>query len=307
MSSADPYLLLPLDGVRAIEASAGTGKTFTLATLVVRLVVEGGLRVGEILAVTFTEAATQELRSRIHKRLKMAEALVEADISDDASPEAALTSAVLAQHLARGEESADALRRRLRAAADEIDLAAIFTIHGFCARVLREHALETGQGFDAPELMASDAGLREAIAADLWRSHGVEPDAADDLLSLWSGGPLALAGDLSPLVRERVLRPALADLPDDPAPRLRAAGAALAHAFHAHGDDFRASLIEAVDSKILHGASYKADWITTLFADLRTWCAAGDHDAPFHHARLPHLHRERLICLLYTSPSPRDS
>ena len=295
MSGADPYLQLPLDGVRAIEASAGTGKTFTLATLVVRLVVERGLRVGEILAVTFTEAATQELRSRIHARLTMAEGLVEADIDDEASPEAALTRAVLTQHLARGSESAAGLRRRLRTAADEIDLAAIFTIHGFCARVLREHALETGQGFDAPELMASDTALREAIAADLWRAHGAEPEAADDLLGLWPAGPPALAGDLSPLVRERVLRPALGELPDDPVPRLRAAGAALAHAFQTHGDDFRAALIAAVDAKILHGASYKADWINALFADLRTWCAAGDHDAPFHHVKLPQLRRERLI------------
>ncbi len=295
MSGADPYLQLPLDGVRAIEASAGTGKTFTLATLVVRLVVEGGLRVGEILAVTFTEAATQELRSRIHARLTMAEGLVEADIDDEASPEAALTRAVLTQHLARGGESAAGLRRRLRTAADEIDLAAIFTIHGFCARVLREHALETGQGFDAPELMASDTALREAIAADLWRAHGAEPEAADDLLGLWAGGPPALAGDLSPLVRERVLRPALGELPDDPAPRLRAAGAALAQAFQTHGDDFRAALIAAVEAKILHGGSYKADWITALFADLQAWCSAGDHDAAFRHAKLPQLRRERLI------------
>ena len=51
----------------------------------------------------------------------------------------------------------------------------------------------------------------------------------DDLLGLWSGGPLALAGDLSPLVRERVLRPALAELPDDPAPRLRSSGRAAVH------------------------------------------------------------------------------
>ena len=64
-SAPDPYLTLPLDGVRAIEASAGTGKTFTLATLVVRLVVERGLRIGQILAVTFTEAATP-VRGRIH-------------------------------------------------------------------------------------------------------------------------------------------------------------------------------------------------------------------------------------------------
>ncbi|MFO7340730.1 MAG: UvrD-helicase domain-containing protein, partial [Lysobacteraceae bacterium] len=66
MSGAqDAYLTLPLHGVRAIEASAGTGKTFTLATLVVRLVLERALPVEKILAVTFTEAATQELRARV--------------------------------------------------------------------------------------------------------------------------------------------------------------------------------------------------------------------------------------------------
>ena len=68
----NPYLSLPLEGVRLIEASAGTGKTFTLATLFTRLVVERGLRIGQILAVTFTEAATQELRKRIRERLLLA-------------------------------------------------------------------------------------------------------------------------------------------------------------------------------------------------------------------------------------------
>ncbi|MET0328063.1 MAG: UvrD-helicase domain-containing protein, partial [Luteimonas sp.] len=228
MSAArDPFLELPLDGVRAIEASAGTGKTFTLATLVVRLVVEGGLRIGQILAVTFTEAATQELRSRIRARLVLAAELVGTPAGASESPEATLTRAVIDGHLGAGHEPAAALQRRLRIAADEIDLAAIFTIHGFCARVLRDHALESGQGFDAPELMADDARLRDAIAADLWRAHGVDADAADDLIGLWPAGHTALAGDLSPLVRERVLRPALAELPDDPTPRLRRAATAL--------------------------------------------------------------------------------
>ncbi|MBF9174452.1 UvrD-helicase domain-containing protein, partial [Xanthomonas campestris pv. campestris] len=72
----DPYLHLPLHGVRLIEASAGTGKTFTLATLFTRLVVERQLRIGQILAVTFTEAATQELRRRIRERLALAATLV---------------------------------------------------------------------------------------------------------------------------------------------------------------------------------------------------------------------------------------
>src|SRR3546814_3664565 len=77
VSARDPYLDLALESVHAIEASAGTGKTFTLATLVVRLVVERGLSVGQVLAVTFTEAATQELRKRIRERLLLAERLVD--------------------------------------------------------------------------------------------------------------------------------------------------------------------------------------------------------------------------------------
>src|SRR3546814_12748595 len=87
----DPYLALPLDGVRLVEASAGTGKTFTLATLVTRLVVERGLRIGQVLAVTFTAAATQELRSRIRERLELAARVVASD-GDDAGDAAAALS-----------------------------------------------------------------------------------------------------------------------------------------------------------------------------------------------------------------------
>ena len=70
---------LALDGLRLIEASAGTGKTYTLATLVTRLVIERGLRVGQILAVTFTEAATQELRERLRQRLQLAARIAAGD------------------------------------------------------------------------------------------------------------------------------------------------------------------------------------------------------------------------------------
>src|SRR5690606_31881912 len=146
--------------------------------------------------------------------------------------------------------------RRLREAADGIDLAAIFTIHGFCMRVLREHALETGHGFDAPELLANDLALREALAADLWRAHGVEADAADHLLALWKQGPAALAGDLSPLLRERELRPALGGLPPDPAPALRVARAALAAAFREHGEGFRADRLAGLQAKVANGNGY---------------------------------------------------
>ncbi|MGO1540068.1 MAG: exodeoxyribonuclease V subunit beta [Luteimonas sp.] len=288
----DPWLSQPLEGVWAIEASAGTGKTFTLATLLARLVLERGLGVGEILAVTFTEAATQELRARVRKRLVLA-ADVAAGVCTQDSPEAALMQALIQAHLQRSGESPDALRRRLRQAADDIDMAAIFTIHGFCARVLREHALESGQGFDPPELLTSHAELYAAIAADLWRAHALDADTVDDLCALWPQGPDALADDLPALVREEVLLPAPpASLPD-PGSMLQAAAQKFAEAARTHGDAFRDDLLRAVDSGILNKNSYKAEWIEALFAELRTWCSA-DSGQPFRHDKTDNLHRETL-------------
>src|SRR5690554_4453335 len=294
----DPYLAQPLEGVYAIEASAGTGKTFTLATLLARLVLERGLGVGEILAVTFTEAATQELRARVRQRLVLAAEVAAdggANATADASPEAALMRQLIDAHLARGGESRDVLRRRLRRAADDIDMAAIFTIHGFCARVLREHALESGQGFDPPELLASDAELRAAIAADLWRSHALDAAAVDDLFALWPQGPEALAKDLSPLVREPVLLPAPpASLPD-PGPMLQAAARTFAEAARTHGDGFRDELLQATESKVLKGGSYKAEWIEDLFVQLARWCDRGEPGSRFQHGKLQHLQRDKLL------------
>ncbi|QNU15044.1 exodeoxyribonuclease V subunit beta [Thermomonas sp. XSG] len=280
LPAPDPYLHLPLDGVRLVEASAGTGKTYTLATLVTRLVVERGLRIGQVLAVTFTEAATQELRKRIRERLQLALALVDAAPAEDESAEAALTRAVLQRHRAAVGESDAALRRRLRQAAVEIDLAAIFTIHGFCARVLREHALEAGQGFDAPELLASDAELRKEIAADLWRQHSQTSEGADDLAALWKGGYEELAKDLPALLGGQVLLPPDAPLPADPLPRVQASGQALADGFRTHGDDFLDALRAALSNKVLNGQSYKLDWIEALWPAWRNWCDGGDFSVP---------------------------
>ncbi|UNK58797.1 exodeoxyribonuclease V subunit beta [Pseudoxanthomonas daejeonensis] len=294
MSAQDAYLALPLSGVRAIEASAGTGKTFTLATLVVRLVLERTLPVERILAVTFTEAATQELRARVRRRLLLAADIAAGTPYDGASPEASLTAALIEAHVEASGEPREAVQRRLSAAADGIDQAAVFTIHGFCARVLREHALESGQGFHAPELLANDLALREAIAADLWRAHTRDDDSVEDLAALWPQGHEALAQDLPLLVREAVLQPPLpAPLPD-PMPALHAAAAALVESARTHGDGFRESLLAAVDGKVLHGGSYKVEWIEDLFAALRRWCAAGDPRRPFEHAKLPQLHRQTL-------------
>ncbi|MBB1061594.1 UvrD-helicase domain-containing protein [Marilutibacter spongiae] len=267
----DPWLDLTLEGVHLVEASAGTGKTYTLATLVARLVVERGLRVGAILAVTFTEAATQELRARIRERLQLAVDQVDAPPSDADGPAATLTRDLLERHLARSGEPVDALRRRLRQAVMEIDLAAIFTIHGFCARVLREHALESGQGFDPPELLGNDRALREALAADLWRALAVDADSADDLASLWKAGPEALAADLRDLLREPVLLPP--PMPVDAAERERLqaltddARQALRDAWAREGEAFVDTLVAAVADEVLKLNIYKTEWLE----DLRGW------------------------------------
>lgn len=286
--AADTYLDLPLTGLQSIEASAGTGKTFTVATLVLRLLVEQQLRIEQILVVTFTEAATQELRARLRARLLLALRVLEAmhqsadaaaaassetssdDISDTA--EADLIRQVLAAHLQAGGESLPALQRRLREAADGMDRAAVFTIHGFCLRVLREHALDSGQGFEPPQLLGNDAGLRAEIAADLWRRHASD-GAAAELLGIWRGGVQALADDLRDLLTAAELLPAPVEVPPDPRPQIEAAADALASAWQAHGTEFRDALLAACEAKVLNGRSYKPDWIGQLAAELDSWSA----------------------------------
>ena len=277
----DPYLDLPLHGLRLIEASAGTGKTFTLATLFTRLVVERGLRMGQILAVTFTDAATQELRKRIRERLDLAARLVGVEARADDGPETALTHAILQRHLAQGEESAAQLARRLRIAAEETDLAAIFTIHGFCTRVLGEHALESGHSFAAPELLTNTRQLHAELAADLWRQHATRADALDALLGLWKT-PEALAADLPVLIADLPLRPEVpAMLLDDPRSLRDAAARRLADGLVEHGQTYRQQLRDALDGGILNKNSYKPDWIEPLFQHLLHWSGHPDPGVEF--------------------------
>ncbi|WP_313344983.1 exodeoxyribonuclease V subunit beta [Stenotrophomonas sp.] len=288
---ADPYLDLPLDGVRLIEASAGTGKTFTLATLFTRLVVEKGWRIGQILAVTFTDAATQELRKRIRERLALAARLVERAPTDDDAPEVTLTLAILQRELARGLERPAALARRLQTAADEIDLASIFTIHGFCTRVLREHALESGHTFDPPTLLPSERELLAALAADLWRVHASDAATVDALTLLWSS-PEALAADLATLVKPLPLLPEVPrGQPDDPRPAHEAAARQFARDYREHGEAFLGQVCAAVENKVLNGNSYKLAWLEPLAVQLHRW-AAGDAPAA---ALVPELERLRRL------------
>ncbi|MCZ7638609.1 MAG: UvrD-helicase domain-containing protein [Verrucomicrobia bacterium] len=146
-------------GRMLIEASAGTGKTYALAGLVLRLVVEAGLTIRQILTVTFTEAATAELRDRIRRRLVEGWRAFGAGHAQDA-----LLRALLAKPAVVAAEARDRLWQALL----DFDEAPIHTIHAFCQRVLETHAFETGQPFGM-ELVTDSAPLLEAVARDWWR------------------------------------------------------------------------------------------------------------------------------------------
>jgi exodeoxyribonuclease V beta subunit len=159
ISEFDPATV-PLTGTQLIEASAGTGKTYTLASLYIRLVLTG-YRVDQILVVTFTEAATAELRERIRNRLR--EALIVAkEYPDDASSAAGKARS-------RGKDHHLSMLR-LQVALSGFDEARIFTIHGFCRRVLRENAFESNIIFEQ-ELVTDSGPLYEEIVTDFWANE----------------------------------------------------------------------------------------------------------------------------------------
>ncbi len=158
----DP-ITMPLTGQALIEASAGTGKTYTLAALYLRLLLGLGrdfaLEVDQILVVTFTEAATAELRERIRKRIQEARIAFVLGSSEDP-----FIQALLAMHQDHARAVLD-----LEFAASEMDQAAIFTIHGFCQRILKQHAFESGANFNA-QLVTDDSGIMRLALLDFWRS-----------------------------------------------------------------------------------------------------------------------------------------
>ncbi len=164
-------------GVNLVEASAGTGKTFAIAMLVLRFVTESGLPLPSILVVTFTKAATEELKGRIRARLASARDLLAGDQErpegnilgvqkNELDPALAAWRAGLAE---RGIAEPLALHR-LEMALLDMDLAAVFTIHGFCQRMLQEQALESGQLFDF-ELTTDPSRLRAQVIQDYWRRN----------------------------------------------------------------------------------------------------------------------------------------
>ncbi|HBY9792351.1 exonuclease V subunit beta [Klebsiella pneumoniae] len=183
--SLDP-LRLPLIGERLIEASAGTGKTFTIAALYLRLLLglDGeaayprAISVEELLVVTFTEAATEELRGRIRSNIHELRIACLRGESDNP-----LYSALLAE-IADKDDAA----KTLLLAERQMDEAAVFTIHGFCQRMLSLNAFESGMLFEQ-QLIEDESRLRYQACADFWRRHcyPLTRDIAAVIHDVWKG------------------------------------------------------------------------------------------------------------------------
>ena len=163
-------LAASLDEKTLIEASAGTGKTFNISGLYLRLLLEKDCQVDQILVVTFTKAATAELRERIRSRIvDMLDAL-RAVQAVSAKPVADPFIARLLEHLQSQGHAGEDLIKKLDLALQSFDEAAICTIHSFCQRALAESPFAAGMPFSSEITQDDSQELAEAVN-DFWRAR----------------------------------------------------------------------------------------------------------------------------------------
>ncbi|MBL4631146.1 MAG: UvrD-helicase domain-containing protein, partial [Paraglaciecola sp.] len=188
-------LTFPLSGPSLIEASAGTGKTYTIVNLYIRLLLGHGckpLGVEQILVVTFTNAATGELKERIRQRLRQAYLEFFAQTSDD----------TFIQQLIEQSDNIELDCQRLALASKQMDEAAVYTIHGFCHKALTEHAFESGAMYEQSFILDESEWLQMA-SEDYWRKHVVTlPKPTLELLLKYWPTPSAMLKDISRLLSQ---------------------------------------------------------------------------------------------------------
>ncbi|OUE46565.1 exodeoxyribonuclease V subunit beta [Billgrantia desiderata SP1] len=281
VTQLDP-LSFPLHGSRLIEASAGTGKTFTIALLYVRLVLgarsanddaafERPLTPPEILVVTFTNAATQELRERIRARL------VEAASVFLQPAEGAEGDDLLLQLRDQYDPATwPACARRLQLAAEWMDEAAVSTIHSWCYRMLREHAFDSGSLFSL-NLENDQTELELEVVRDYWRSfyYPLNLDELATVVRHWST-PEQLHAAVRGLMPEaealdkHAPPPAetIASAQHETAERL----AQLKAPWPQWVDECEALFEEAAQQKAFKGQSFNAKSRANWLGALREWC-----------------------------------
>lgn len=274
-------LAFPLHGSRLIEASAGTGKTFTIAALYVRLVLGHGgenafarpLTPPEILVVTFTDAATKELRDRIRARLAEAAAAFRAD-PEHVAPRAPGEDFLHELRAGYPPQAWPGCARKLQLAAEWMDEAAVSTIHAWCRRMLDEHAFDSDSLF-TQRLETDQRELFAEVVRDFWRSFFVPLDeAAVAEIAGWWATPDALQRELSRLVAHAA---ALDEAPP-PAAAVAAARAEKARVlaelkapWSKWADELEALLDDGIARKLVVGSKIQKRYFEPWLEALRTW------------------------------------
>lgn len=281
MTPLDP-LSFPLTGCHLIEASAGTGKTYTIAFLYLRLVLGHGtlpsgraLTPPEILVMTFTEAATHELRSRIRQRLSEAAQAFRTGPDQTTSGSPDLLEQLRASYPC-SQWPVCALQ--LENAVAWMDEAAISTIHGWCQRMLREHAFASHSLFDL-QLESQPNELLAEVVRDYWRTFYQPLNAPEvqTVATFWPT-PDELFAALRPLLPDTDLIP----LQEAPHPLLERITRErqqqlefLKAPWRNWADELLSLLDEARALKLLNGQKLKSNHYQKWFSQLLEW-AHGD-------------------------------
>ncbi|EJM73849.1 exodeoxyribonuclease V subunit beta [Pseudomonas sp. GM55] len=277
MSTKTPLALaFPLRGSQLIEASAGTGKTFTISALYLRLVLGHGdegsgfgreLLPPQILVVTFTDAATKELRERIRTRLAEAARF----FRDETPAPDSLIAELRDQYL---PEQWPGCANRLDIAAQWMDEAAVSTIHSWCQRMLREHAFDSGSLF-TQTLETDHSDLLGEVLRDYWRlfCYPMQGDALNWVRSNW-GGPAALLPRIRALFaseRDTLQGKEPAEVISQCLQERRVALIELKQPWLQWADELLAICHQGVASKAVDGRKMQARYFEPWFEKIKAW------------------------------------
>lgn len=278
---SDFALQLPLQGTGLIEASAGTGKTYTIAALYLRLILghcadpetpRRPLLPSEILVVTFTEAATKELRDRIRLRLsEAAQYFRDTSAANDAYLDA------LRQGLS--PEQLSQCARRLDLAAQWMDEAAVYTIHGWCNRMLQQHAFDSGALFQQ-ELSSQQLPVLDEAVKDYWRSFyyplSLDSGLLDKVYDCFAS-PDVLFEALKRLLDENELpwsepmSSSIECLVKNHEQNLRQQLSEIKRPWLSWADEIKDLIQQAVSDKVLKGLNYKSNNLESWIEKIRQW------------------------------------
>ncbi len=268
-----------LDGISLIEASAGTGKTWNICGLYLRLLLERELEVRQILVVTFTNAATAELRDRIRQRIVDTRRFLAGEASTNGDTFVADLVNVMQNQ--RGI-TPDAMIRRLELALQTFDEASIFTIHGFCQRALADTPFSAGQAF-SQELLPDDSELMLEVVHDFWRRN-ISNEGLDSGLTAGLATFVLQKGDtperFAALLKRHLAKPlAILKWPEEVAADID--HAALTTSYAAARNCWQSDRAEIIDlliasSDVLKQTSYKENQIRNAAANCDAYFKPND-------------------------------